>query len=402
MRDPGPMTAPRQRLSKIGVAALVVVTAGTALAADQKSPEELYAQNPDWNAPSGGKLNISSFLFHDVNRNGKYDLPDRPLENIAVRMFGPEGRKALRWTNFNGFANFPMSMRHKGGVINTGGEYRFDVQVPPGWSTTTGLLSQTLSFREMPGAYADIVGYPPFKPVGLVQDLYVKGRVVLPGNGKPKSGKVTGKLVGPDGRNRPVEISEDGQFREAITAGKWRLSIDVSGNEQVERAFTVRNVPVQLSAIRVGEMQPEPLGKQQVIDFETVTPRGISEIPNGAGGLDWWNMIAYRVKRAYANNSVSGNYVAYNSSGHPARISHPKGFDFAGSYFGVAWKQANGETLTLKAWRGETLLHEDEITLSDLGPVWFEADYRGITRLDLVTRRHWQFVTDDMAFRLTE
>ncbi|MDT8410137.1 MAG: hypothetical protein RQ741_11100 [Wenzhouxiangellaceae bacterium] len=38
------------------------------------------------------------------------------------------------------------------------------------------------------------------------------------------------------------------------------------------------------------------------------------------------------------------------------------------------------------------------MSLSAFGPVWFDAAYRSITRLELATRHYWQFVIDDPAF----
>ena len=56
----------------------------------------------------------------------------------------------------------------------------------------------------------------------------------------------------------------------------------------------------------------------------------------------------------------------------------------------------------LKGWRGDVLVYEDEITLSDLGPVWFDAEYRDVTRLEMQTKHYWQFVADDMRLRLKQ
>ncbi len=42
----------------------------------------------------------------------------------------------------------------------------------------------------------------------------------------------------------------------------------------------------------------------------------------------------------YRRSRTSGEFVAYNSSGHPAAISSDEPFDFVGGYFGVAWLQS--------------------------------------------------------------
>src|SRR5690606_17665373 len=139
-----------------------------------------------------------------------------------------------------------------------------------------------------------------------------------------------------------------------------------------------------------------------VVDFEDVTEKGIREIPSGLGGLMWWNLVALKVAPSYTNNAASGDYVAYNSSGHPARIWNSEPFTFTGGHFGVAWRRANGETLRLRGWRRGELVYEDEVPLSNLGPIWFQADYRKIDRLDLATEHYWQVVMDDLGFVVPE
>jgi hypothetical protein len=55
--------------------------------------------------------------------------------------------------------------------------------------------------------------------------------------------------------------------------------------------------------------------------------------------------------------------------------------------------------LIARAYRGEELVAEDSFALSHLGPVYFQADYLDISRLELTTAHYWQFVVDDLAIR---
>ena len=156
-----------------------------------------------------------------------------------------------------------------------------------------------------------------------------------------------------------------------------------------------------MSTIFLGE--EEILGKpnKKLVDFEDVTYSTIQKIPNGVGGVNWNNLIAtdfllYKGE-GYVNNRMSGKYVGYNTSGQPVTISKEEGFDFYGGYFGVAWlNEAEGETLEIRAWRGDELIGEEEFHLSALGPFYFDADYRNITKLELKTKHYWQFVVDDI------
>lgn len=369
-----------------GIAALAQ-SAAAGEAADYYGPR-------DWSKPSGGKMNISAYLFRDVNRNGIFDLPDRPMEDIAVEMIRPSGEIEVKRTNSNGFGNFSMSQSEDEAMIREPGDYTFDVVVPEGWSVTTGNKVQTKSFRFLPGSVGDMIADPPFYPVGLVQDLVVFGEL------EEAPAGTTLTLSG-DAGARPVALEDDGSFRAEVGEGPWTLSAhDGAGDLLLERGFSVPGAPVQLSRLLFDDSQAAEEAPLRLVDFEGVTEKNLREMPSGVGGLRWFNMVALRLDSGYTNNAISGHYVGYNSSGHPARIYHATPFDFVGAHFGVAWRRANGETLHLRGWRGEELVYEDSIELSYLGPVWFAADYRGITRLDLETEHYWQFVTDDMVFRI--
>ena len=110
----------------------------------------------------------------------------------------------------------------------------------------------------------------------------------------------------------------------------------------------------------------------------------------------------------YINGLISGKNVAYNSSGHPVTISGLGGkpFDFLGGHFSVAWHNAEGETLIVRAFRGgadgpgEVQVAEERISLTHLNPVYLQADFHNITRLTLETEHYWQFVVDDLRFAL--
>ncbi len=129
----------------------------------------------------------------------------------------------------------------------------------------------------------------------------------------------------------------------------------------------------------------------------------VFEVPSGYGGLNWYNFVAMHERftggPGYINTTVSGEFIAYNSSGHPAIVSSDKPFDFVGAYFGVGWNDAEGETLLVKAWSGEQAAYEDRLVLSATGPVYFAADYRRVTRIEIRTEHYWQAAIDDFAYR---
>jgi hypothetical protein len=383
-----------QRFSRLAVACAI---GAACFATTTASAQDLYAPRTDWSSFTGGDLNISGFVFRDVNRNGIYDLDDPPMEGIATRMTSPQGNSLIRWTNSNGFANFSMSARDPDADVSNPGLYDFDVIVPGGWELTTGNAHQAKRFQVTPGAVADMSADPPFFPVGVAPTLTIDGTVSATGK---EGGSVS--VRSPSGEWHQIALQGVRQFRIPVRPGEWEVAIDYDDERQsVSRSVTVTDFPVQLSVAGNGRVV-DPPGAATVIDFEDVTEKSIREMPNGVGGLMWWNMVALEVARSYNNNVVSGNYVAYNSSGHPARIWSPASFDFVGGHFGVAWQRAHGETLHVQGWRRGELIYEDSITLSYLGPVWFQADYRDIDRLDLATDRYWQFVADDLSFVVPE
>jgi len=355
---------------------------------------DLYAPRCDWSSSTGGELNISSFLFRDVNRKGIYDVHARPLDNVAVRMTAPDGRSVIRWSNSNGFANFSMSARDEKADISEGGNYRFDVLVPDGWIVTTDNVSQVKRLELFPGSVAGIVCTPAFFPVGLAQTLSIRGSIPSP------EGIRELFVRSPSGTREKIELDSRGQFLVAAAPGRWELELlDHAQQRGTHRFVEVSQAPVLVSGHWAHEW--EPLSTDvSVVDFESITQKNIKEIPNGVGGLNWWNFVALACAPGYTNNAISGNYVAYNSSGHPCQISSPKPFDFVGGYFGIAWKTAHGDTLLLRGWKSGELVYEDRITLSYLGPVWFDAEYRHIDRLDIATEHYWQVVMDDLAFRV--
>ncbi|TIT79193.1 MAG: hypothetical protein E5W57_07990 [Mesorhizobium sp.] len=148
----------------------------------------------------------------------------------------------------------------------------------------------------------------------------------------------------------------------------------------------------------------EPLPIEHVVGFDDLmTTPGVFEVPSGYGGLDWYNLVAmhqrFTAGPGYINTTMSGEFIAYNSSGHPAQVFSDKPFDFTGAYFGAGWDDAEGETLILKAWRGDEPVYEDQLALSANGQVYFAADYRRITRLEIRTQHYWQAAIDGFAYR---
>ncbi|MFI5182092.1 MAG: hypothetical protein ACHQPI_11920 [Thermoanaerobaculia bacterium] len=365
-------------------------------------PKGDYPERTDWSAFYGGGIHLSGYVFRDRNRNGVFDVGDLPMASVVVTVTTPAGKTLTERSNVAGFANFQMSRSERDAVLRMPGEYVFGVRVPPGWILTTGNASQRTTLEELPGAPADLVSKNPPRPFGLAPRLVIGGRVGVRGVGgtvEPPSG-VSLSARGPGGEVVDVPLSPGGSFEISAAPGRWTLIARKAGSDAgAERELVVRDAPVRVSTIVLGDPKIEPAGRRTTVDFESITGTPVMKVPSGVAGLDWFYLNAIDAVTggdAYVNNLTSGRYVGYGSSGHPVTISRPGGFDFFGAYFGVGSRDAEGETLRIQAFRGDTAAAEDELRLSSLGPVWFDASFHGIDRLVLTTRNYWQLVVDDM------
>lgn len=376
---------------------VVAVAIGLAMvcgAARAGSAQDYYHRRA-WGSFNGGQMNTSLLVFRDLNRNGVYDLGDRPMSRVAVELGRPKGDTIMRWTNVSGFANFRMSVIQRDLEVVDPGHYAFRVVPPPGYSVTTGNASQESDYVVSPGSPGDMIARRTTHPVGLAADLTISGVAAA-------GARIS--LTGPDGVTAAAKVGPDGRFSAPATSGEWLVDVSVDGATQ-RRKIVVGAAPVVISAFSgKGGPAEEPLPNQHVVGFDDLmTTSGVFEVPSGYGGLDWYNLVAMHQRftdgPGYINTTMSGEFIAYNSSGHPAQVFSDKPFDFTGAYFGAGWDGAEGETLVLKAWRGDEPAYEDSFVLSANGLVYFAADYRRITRLEIRTQHYWQAAIDDFAYR---
>lgn len=364
---------------------------GTARAGDASD----YYPRRTWDSFAGGQMNTSLLVFRDLNRNGVYDLGDRPMSRVAVELDRPNAGTIMRLTNVGGFANFRMSAMHRDFEVVDPGPYAFRVVPPPAYSVTTGNASQESDYVVAPGSPGDMIAKTTTHPVGLAADLTISGAVAA-------GARVS--LTGPDGVTAAAKVGPEGGFSAAVAPGEWLVDFSAAGATE-RRHVVVGAAPVVLSTFSdKGGPAEAPLPQEHVVGFDDLmTSPGVFEVPSGYGGLNWYNLVAMHQRftegPGYINTTMSGEFIAYNSSGHPAQVFSDKPFDFTGAYFGAGWDDAEGETLILKAWRGDEPAYEDRLTLSANGLVYFAADYGRITRLEIRTQHYWQAAIDDFAYR---
>ena len=131
---------------------LLIICALAAPAAAQ-TPEELaYPDRTDWST-SDSSINLSMYVYNDVNGNGTYDLGDRAMSGVLVGLGRDGAGLSAAHTNANGFANFPAATNpDKAAPINAPGTYLFQAVVPPGWTATGGNAAQMLDITGLPGS----------------------------------------------------------------------------------------------------------------------------------------------------------------------------------------------------------------------------------------------------------
>lgn len=359
-----------------------------------------YDKREEWSPARGTSLNISHYIYHDMNRNGIYDIGDRPLVDFVVKVTRPDGTSVIRRSNLNGFANFTNSLISSPVDIFKPGEYTYEVIPPDDWEVTSNNRIQKIKYREGTTERSSLVAESVPVPVGLVQKPKIEGSVVS----KNPNKDLNIEIYALNEKNKKIDIklNKDNTFILTPAYGKYKIVVvDKDTKKEYKRDVVLDTVRVKMSSIVIGEETFNKKANEKKIDFEDITHSTIQKIPNKVGGLNWNNLIVTDFLlysgEGYVNNRMSGKYIVYNTSGQPTSIECKDGFDFYGGYFGLAWRNlSEGEILELKAYRNDKLVADDTFELSALGPAYINADYRNITKLEIKTRNYWQFVMDDI------
>lgn len=379
------------RLCRLGARCCIGVAA--LFGSSWASAQDPYAVRTVWDQYTQSDLNISVFVFRDANRNGVYDLPDRPMSGIQVDSSGV-GQPGLATSNSSGFANFVMSGTERSADIQFEGQYQFDVAVPPHWTLTTGNQHQSTHFSLFPGSPADMVAQPAPSIVGLTPDLSIN--LDLPPSPEPVA--LTARFVG---AVKQTLSTTAGSFSFPAQPGNWEISSPLM---PAPRQIAVGQTPVRLTRAWLLDAAPDDHLPATQASFDNLQSEGVLKIPSGYVGLNWSNFVMAHRKfydpEGYRNGTMSGEFLAYNGSGHPAAISRDEPFDFLGGYFAASTLRAEGETLIITGWQRDQQVYSESLPLSALGPIYLAADFRGVTRLEFHTAHFWQFTADDLAFRL--
>lgn len=350
---------------------------------------ELYNFREDW-SESWSEINLSMYVYFDLNRNGIYDLGDRALSDILVAVGKDALPVAVASSNYNGFANFATSLVKEDVVLSEVGDYEFVVIPPPGWMITSANGSQKRELVEKPGSVSGLGMERMLEPVGLAQYIFVRGAFAgdLPAQVKLLQ---YGKEVA------STTVNPDGQF--LIPASQGDFELVIQGQSQL---VIVDAYPLDIGQFRAGTSTVMSSGR---IDFEDMAPRGLQKVPNGYAGLGWFNLNAMSTAMGndsvgYHNGATSGGVILYTSSGHPGEISRDIPFDFIGANLSVAWPEAEGEQVTIDFYRAGEKIATDVIGLSAYGPVSYRPMISGVTKVVFTPQHYWQVVIDDISVSL--
>ena len=347
---------------------------------------------------------VTCFAYRDINRNGIYDMQDRPYAGLKVTLERPKGKAAKKESNISGFANFDMSKGHKRSEIHSPGEYTFHAEAPSDCEITSGNTTQTITIRAHDAAVAGLIAERLLEPVGVAPRLQISGSVKLDQSLLASSHSIL-RATSPTGDVFPVPISTSGRYSFPAAAGNWHLDLTGSDGKTKSRELSVNGYPVVLSQMDRDTFPPRANAKLKIIGFDQLTSSDtLCEIPNGYEGFNWRNWVATHHKfyqgNGYINATVSSEYVAYTSAGHPATFSSPVPFDFVGAYVGAAWPETEKADVVVRGWRQDRQVYEDRFRVSISGPLYFNADYREVTRVEFASESYRQIVIDDLACRM--
>ncbi len=348
---------------------------------------------------------LSCYAYRDVNRNGIFDMGDRPYGALPVQITRPNGSKVTIRSNIDGFANFVVKRGDTDKAdITEPGNYHVRSHPAPGWILTTDKNGQELRMDRIADAPGGMFVAETCIPIGVAPVLKISGAFSPSDN----SALADYKLSIADGEGKSFDLPFDaaGNFEFVGYPGLWTLTFE-DNKRSIKHTRTVRlsDAAVVLAPIDLESMpQTENGGEITTLEFDDLLiSDALFEVPSGYGGLNWRNWISVHNRlykgAGYVNATVSSEYVAYNSSGTPALMWSEEPFDFIGTYIAAAWPRGAEKDVVIKAWNGEELLHEDRLRISRAGPVYFSANYTGITRLEIFSEIYARIAIDNFSFR---
>lgn len=347
----------------------------------------------------------SCYAFKDMNRNGVFDIGDKPHAGLRIEMIRPDDTKTWKSSNIDGFANFSSSLDDDTHDVFEPGRHKVRAIFPDGWESLSETSVQEIEFVAQLNAGGRIVPVDTCRPIGVVPILELRGQIQPQGDVAPSSYSVRA-INESEQISLDLPVGQNGNFLGIGKVGNWKLEVrNTDGKLVHERGFAVEFGAVRFSTI-VPEQDPvrHLEGEWRELTFDDLlVADSLFEIPYGYGDLKFLNLIATHNRfyegDGYVNNTISSEYIAYNSSGVPVPIWSDKPFDFKGTYVGVAWPRGEEDEVIFRAWRNDEMIYEDRLMLSHYGPIFFDANYKEITRMEISHANYERVVLDNFQYR---
>ena len=186
---------------------------------------DLYKKRTNWYPAEGTNLNISHYVYHDMNRNGIYDIGDKPLVQFAIKMTRPDGTTVIRRSNLNGFTNFTNSMISSPVDVSEPGEYTFELIVPDGWKTTSNNKIQTVNYRKGTTERSSIIADKVPIPVGVIQEPKISGKIKRKNIKEIDTKNIKVTALSPKGESKDIELNKKGEFFIVGDYGDWSIRV---------------------------------------------------------------------------------------------------------------------------------------------------------------------------------
>lgn len=348
---------------------------------------------------------VSCYAYRDVNRNGIFDMGDRPYASLPTRLTRPDGSTTTVPSNIDGFSNFVVRLGDEDDAnVFAPGDYEVRSFPPPGWALTADNDGQVLTMERIEDAPGGMFVVKTCDPIGVAPILGIKGRFSPPEGSEP--GQYGLSISNEEGDAYDIPFDASGHFQFVGYPGKWTVTfLDEQKNTVATREVDLADASVVLAHIDLQDTtQNQAGGEVKTLDFDDLTVSdALFEIPSGYGGLNWRNWISVHNRfykgSGYVNATVSSEYIAYNSSGTPGEMWSDEPFDFIGTYLGAAWPRGEEKDVVIQGFRGDELVYEDRLRIYRAGPVYFSANYNGITRLVINSEMYERVPIDNFSFR---
>lgn len=376
----------------------------TETTADRQNPAQVSRPDRTPTEDSDGYIpNISGHTFRDTEQTGTFTTEDRSLSGVRFTLTQIEPERSspnISWSNTAGWANFTMAYERKNAVIQSPGTYTITALPPRGMRPTTNNSTQDFTAHPLSGSPSGLTLDTMPQPMGFAPKLLLSGK-------KPH-GTALEVLPTQSNTTHNLEriIDTEGSFLYELDAPQELSVIYTKADDQLQREVPAKPIPIVLStplALTAHSPIVSSSDTEHFFDFtDLISAIESRKIPTNYHGLLWDNITAMHPKfsegTGYQNTVSYGQSLAYTSSGQTGTITRDEPFDFVSGYFGAAHSRRDGDTIIVRAYRNNELVHEDTFTLSAYFPTFFLAEYRDITKLTFDTEFAWQIAMDGLTF----